>query len=177
MRWAGWTALGLLLLAGCQRHDLVLGETDEGEIALASALPMSEPALEPQLLSGFYAPEPGGWRWTAGKFSVALGVPPGARARGGRLLLSVYVAEPLIGRFGSQTLAVKVAGQPLPPETYRRTGEYVFARDLPRAWLTAESVLVEGELDRFARPGEFDGRELGLIVRSLALEPKEDSRP
>jgi hypothetical protein len=167
--------MGLLLLAGCQRQDLVLGETDEGGIALASALPMSEPALERQLLAGFYAPEPGGWRWTAGKFSAALGVPPGARARGGRLVLSLYAAPPLIGRFGSQTLAVKVAGRALPPETYRRADEHVYVRDVPREWLAAESVLVEGELDRFGRPGEFDGRELGLIVRSLALEPRKEA--
>ncbi len=169
--------MGLLLLAGCQRHDLVQGETDEGEITLASALPMSETGLERQLLSGFYAPEPGGWRWTASKFSAALGVPPGARAHGGRLVLSVYAAPPLIARFGSQTLAVKVAGQTLPPETFRGAGEYIYARDLPREWLDADSVLVEGELDRFGRPGEFDGRELGLIVRSLALAPKEDAKP
>jgi hypothetical protein len=48
-------------------------------------------------------------------------------------------------------------------------------RDVPREWLAAESVLVEGELDRFGRPGEFDGRELGLIVRSLALEPRKEA--
>lgn len=160
-------------LSGCARRDTVLGETDESEPTLASALSVSQPLLAKQLIAGFHDVESNGWRWTERQFSVALAVPPAARTKGARLKLGLFLSEQIINKYRTQTLAAKVAGYPLPAETYSATGEFVYSRQVDPKYFKGDNVLVQFSLDHYGKPGEFDGRELGLVVTSVSLEAEE----
>jgi hypothetical protein len=50
--------------------------------------------------------------------------------------------------------------------------EHRFVADVPPATLGAEAVLIDFSLDRYLAAGTVDNRELGIIVTSVALEPK-----
>ena len=166
-------ALALALLAAaCQRHPPRV-DTLEGE----NLPPLSDVAANDargaaQLLSGFYEPERSAWRWTAGKFAVILQPPPGAARRGARLVLDLTVPEPVISRRRSIALSASVEGLPLAPQTYTQAGQYTYSREVPGALLAAGPVKIDFVLDRFLAAGEIETRELGLIVRRVALERK-----
>ncbi len=166
-------ALAMTALSGCARRDTVMGETDEGEPTLASAVSVSQPLLAKQLIAGFHDIERNGWRWTEGKFSVALAVPPAARTKGARLKLGLFLSEQVIGKYRTQTLSAKMGGCSLEPETYSATGEYVYSRPVDPRCFKGDNILVQFTLDHYGKPGEFDGRELGLVVTSVSLEAEE----
>jgi hypothetical protein len=125
-----------------------------------------------QLLSGFYDPEQSAWRWTMGKFAVILQPPPGAARNGARLVLDLSIPEPVITRRRSVTLTASVEGLPLAPQTYTQAGQYTYSRDVPGTLLAAGPVKIDFVLDKFLAAGEIETRELGLIVRRVALELK-----
>lgn len=167
------TAFTLTALSGCARRDTVMGETDESEPTLASAVSVSQPLLAKQLVAGFHDVESNGWRWTEGKFSVALAVPPASRTKGARLKLGLFLSEQIIQKYRTQTLSAKIGGCPLAPETYSATGEYVYSRPVDARCFKGDNLLVQFSLDHYGKPGEFDGRELGLVVTSVSLEVEE----
>ncbi len=70
----------LLLLSGCKQRErkIRLQQTDEDAATLASVIHMADPRIAPQLLTGFYTVESNAWRWTMGKFAVALRPPRNA---------------------------------------------------------------------------------------------------
>jgi hypothetical protein len=70
------------------------------------------------------------------------------------------------------TLAAKVGGTELPPDTFTTAGNHEFRRDLPRSSMDKDIVYVDFSLDRYLAPSARDGRELGVVVTSLGLEPK-----
>jgi hypothetical protein len=57
-------------------------------------------------------------------------------------------------------------------ETYSVAGDHTFTRDLEPGWLKAGANRVAFALDKYVRPGPNDGRELGVVVSSAALEAK-----
>ena len=166
-------ALALALLtAACQRHPPRV-DTLEGE----NLPPLSDVAANDargaaQLLSGFYDVEQSAWRWTMGKFSVILQPPPGAASNGARLIVDLSIPEPAITRRHSVTLAASVEGLPLAPQTYTQVGQYAYSRDVPGTLLAAGPVKIDFAMDKFLAAGEIETRELGLIVRRVALVPK-----
>ncbi|MFN0170767.1 MAG: hypothetical protein ACKV22_30470 [Bryobacteraceae bacterium] len=166
-------ALATLTTPGCKKRDRIrVGQTEEGAVGPASVVHVADTRTEKQLLAGFHSVEQNSWRWTEGRFSVALKPPAGAAQRGAVLEMRFSVSEPVIKKLQTMSLTAKVNGTPLPPETYTQPGEMVFARDLEPALLARDTVKVDFELDRFAKAGEFDSRELGLIVASIGLEAK-----
>ena len=96
--------------------------------------------------------------------------PAGAAARGAVLSLRFSIPEPVMNKVAETTLSVTLAGVVLEPETYKRAGEYVYSRDVPRDLLAGDSVLAEFSLSKFLAPGEADQRELGLVVSSIGLD-------
>ena len=64
-------------------------------------------------------------------------------------------------------VAAQVNGHAIPPETYRESGSFVYARDIPAGWLTPGRNRVEFMLDKALH---VDDRELGLVVVSAALD-------
>src|SRR5215468_4539763 len=102
--------LGLAIACvGCSRRtnaDL----TDESPPHLASVVGMADGKSAFQLFSGFYYVEHGANRWTAKKFSVLLGAPPGSREKGAMLRLELTMPESIIDHLKSVTLAAAVNG-------------------------------------------------------------------
>jgi hypothetical protein len=158
---------------GCKRAKTVhVEQTEEEGPRLASVVHFSDPKVEPQLITGFYAVESNAWRWTAKQFAVVLRVPVGAVQRGAMLDLSLTVPQVVLDKLKSVTLAAKVDGHELPPETYSTSGQFDYKRDIPPGALSAASARVEFSLDKAMPPANGDLRELGVIVRSVGLEAK-----
>jgi hypothetical protein len=82
------------------------------------------------------------------------------------------VPEVVIKRLKFVTISASVRGLRLSPETYLQPCEAVYARDIPPGILSGDSVRVDFALDKAILPGQGDGRELGVIAHSLALETK-----
>ena len=125
-----------------------------------------------QLLTGFYGVENGAWRWTAKSFSVALAVPAGAAAKGGKLTFRFVFPDPAFQALHSVTLSARVKDTALAPETYSTTGEHVYARDIAAGDLASSPVRVDFMLDQAIPPGPVDVRELGVIANRIILDSK-----
>jgi len=161
--------------AGCKREPKTVKViAPEGEHpVLASTVRTSEPSQEPQLLTGFYTIEANSWRWTARQFSVLLRAPLSAAQDGAQLDLVFTIPQVAMDHARSLTLAASVEGTPLPPETYTKSGQYEYKREVPASALKKkDAVHIQFSLDKAIPPGGGDRRELGVIVASIGLEPK-----
>jgi hypothetical protein len=167
-----WAVL-LLSPAGCTRKPerSRAGDTEEEAPALAM-LHVADPKASAQLVKGFHEIEQNAWRWTMGKFAVALRPPANASQKGARLILRFTVPAVIIQRLTAVSLGANVEGVRLPEETYSRPGEYVYSKDVPAKALTADAVIVEFSLDKCLPPGDADRRELGVIVSMVGFEAK-----
>jgi hypothetical protein len=164
-------ALGTAL-AGCGPKT---GNSDASE--LSPDISMNSSRTAKQLLTGFYGVEDGAWRWTAKTFSVALGVPAGAAAKGGKLTFRFVFPDPAIKALHTVTLSANVLSPnvkdvALAPQTYSTTGEQVYAQDIPASNLASTSVRVDFSLDKAISPGQVDIRELGVIAKEVSLTSK-----
>jgi len=138
----------------------------------SASVNVADPTTAKQLISGFHAVEEGRWRWTERKFSVVLGPPPRLDQIGARLNLRLYVSNSQLNRIGSITLSAEVNNIQLAPQTFDKEGEYLYTRDIPPMKAATKIVPVRFSLDKAAPPDTTDGRELGIIVTSIALEPR-----
>lgn len=132
----------------------------------------ADPKAAFQLVKGFHEIEQNAWRWTAREFAVTLRPPAQAAEKGAVLRLKFAVPEPVIARLKAITLASRVGGAALAPETYAKPGDYVYTRDVPASALAGDVVSVEFSLDKAIPPSEADQRELGVVVTSVGLETK-----
>jgi hypothetical protein len=169
--------LVLLLVCGCRNKDRVHVETDEGPPRTAAVVAMSDEKVSPQLLEGFYGLEDKSWRWTAGHFAVLLSTPPRGAQDGAILRVQLSIPKPLIDRVKTTTLTAEIGGTKLSPESFTQPGSFAFIRDIPAKLLGEDSVRVDFSLDRFLPAGSVDGRELGLVVTSIGLEPQKSTGP
>jgi hypothetical protein len=138
---------------------------------LGSSISVNDPASSSQLLSGFY-PVEDTWRWTKKDFSAALGRPGTAAQKGAKLTLAFAVSDLVIQKLRSITLSAAVNGVKLSPETYTKSGDYTYSRDLPPASFTADKVNIDFHLDKALPPSSTDSRELGVIVSAIGFESK-----
>jgi hypothetical protein len=138
---------------------------------LLSRIGAGDPRAEVQFVSGFHRVEQNKWRWTEGKFAVQLRPPPGASEDGARLVLQFALPEVVIQKLGAIELKARVAGRSLPAARYTRPGQQVYEQQVPAGVLKGSSARVEFELDKFVPAGSLEGRELGIIAASIALEP------
>jgi hypothetical protein len=139
---------------------------------LQSIVHTRDPHAAGQLLDGFYAVEQGAWRWTARQFSVRLKTPAGAAQKGGTLRLLFTVPPVVIEKSHSITLSASLEGSTLASETYSVPGEYTYRRDVPADMLAGSDVTVNFQLDKSMTPDSPDKRDLGVVVTTIALEPK-----
>ena len=131
-----------------------------------SEIKAANTAAEDQLVKGFYGVEQGAWRWAAKEFTVALAVP---RTPKPVLTLDISVPQALLAQTGgSTTLYARVGGIELAPQTYNADGLFTYRRDLPPL---KESGVVEihFSVDKAIGPGNGDPRELGMVVRGVAI--------
>ncbi len=132
----------------------------------------ADPRTASQLVKGFHTVEQNSWRWTAGDFAVALKPPAGAAQKGATLTLKFVVAEAVLAKLKTMTLSASVNGVQLAPETYTKSGEYTYARDVPATALQQPSVTVEFKLDKFLPASPADQRDLGVIMTLVGFEAK-----
>ena len=163
-----------LSIAACKRASKHAepGATPATTGELLSVVAADDPRAGAQLVRGFYSPEGGPWRWTAGRFSVTLRPSPGSSRDGARLELKLNIPDVVTKQLGAVTLSATAAGTPLAPEKYSQPGDYVYARDVPASALAGSSVTIEFATDKAIPAGKIEKRELALIVSSVGLVPK-----
>jgi len=160
----------VLMLGGCKRRARASDAPKEEAVQLLSAFAVDDPKAAVHLTHGFYALEGNHWRWTAGRFGVVLAPPAGAY-RGARLDLKFTIPD-VIAKLGAVTLSASVGGTALAPETYPKSGEQTYSRDLPASAFGGGPVAIEFQSDKALAPGTGDARELALIVVSVGLTAK-----
>ena len=138
----------------------------------ASTIRMADVSSSSQLIRGFHDLENKAWRWTAGKFTVALRTPPGANQKGAWLVLKFAIPAPSLDRLKTITLSAKFDGAGIASETFTTPGEHRYQGEVPASMLAKDVVEADFSLDKVLPPGDKDGRELGVIVTSVGLEPK-----
>ncbi len=162
---ADWRVLDFLIV-GNEDSDPASSEGDERAFCLAESKVL-ERLGSATLLAGWHDVEPGGWRWTQRRFSVAfngLSRPPKA------LRLNFWLPAPLLKRTGPVTVRAWVEGIALPGETYAQTGEHSYVQALPHEAAAVETLSVEFELDKAIAAGELEKRELGLMALSVNVD-------
>jgi hypothetical protein len=167
------TLTALLLLSACRERDWPPKDaTVEAPPLLGSLIQAGGSEADRQLLKGFHGLEQGSWRWTMGRFSVLLRPPAGVARDGGQLRLKCTVPEIVLQKLGPTSLQVSVAGTALSPIPLSKAGEQEVLLPVPAAALAGDAVTVDFALSRYFAAGEYDGRELGIIFSSAALERK-----
>ncbi len=162
--------IALLMVApACKRRKR---GADESSAGMATMVNAADPRTAGQLVKGFHTVEQNSWRWTAGDFAVNLKPPAGAAQKGATLTLKFVVAEAVLAKLKSMTLSATVNGVKLAPETYTKSGEYTYARDVPATALQKDLAKVEFTLDKFLPASPEDQRDLGVIVTLVGFEAK-----
>jgi len=166
-------ALIALAPAGCRiRKKSARRAPAEEDGQLASVVNVADPRASVQLTQGFYSVESDAWRWTAKNFSVALRPPKGADQKGMTLQLSFVLPEVSLNRLGPMTVSGRANGVDLGSETFSKSGELSYHRDVPPNALTGEVVVVDFSLDKALPPTPQDQRELGIVVSAIGLVAK-----
>lgn len=166
-------ACAVSMTPACKPRKSVRVElTDESAASLSASVHAADPQTAPQLVRGFYEVEQNSWRWTRREFAVVLQVPAGSASKGATLILKFAIPEAAFEKLGPITLSATVGGKPLPPETFSQPGTHIYSKPVPPAALSTNVVEVNFSLDKCLPPGAVDGRELGVIVSSIALESR-----
>ncbi len=170
MRFAVILAAALLLAAGCRkpRHPHPELTIEEPE-ALKAAIEAANPADEGQLLDGFHAREPEGWRWSMPEFTVTLAVPEEARTRGGRLEFEFVLPEAAASDLAGVTITAKIGDRELGAWQAPGPGTHTAVFSVPAALLGEEGVIIDFSLDRFIPPRGAETRRLGVIPSRFRL--------
>jgi hypothetical protein len=160
-------------MTGCKpNHSITLEETIEEPTRPAALIQMHDAQTAQQLIRGFNNLEEGSWRWTMGKFAASVGTPPTAERFGAWVVLKFILPEVVLKHFTSVTLSAEVDGTPLYAQTYVQPGPHEYRHEAPARLLQKNAVLLEFSLDHYLPAGLLEARELGLVVSSVALEPK-----
>jgi hypothetical protein len=165
---------GTLAFSACKSERsraTVQNEEPKETAGLLSVVRMNDPAVQNQLLNGFYGIENSSWRWTAGGFSVLLRTPPGSAQRGASLDLALSIPDPVIRKLRQLKLTASTNGTVLNSAGYNAPGQYHFSADVPPAMLGADSTRIDFALDKTMQP-DGDKRVLGIVADSVALTAK-----
>lgn len=138
---------------------------------IANVVRMSDPATAGQLIRGFYALEQNSWRWTAGKFTVALRPPAEARNKGAWLVLNFVIPDVAFEKLKGVTVSAASGRARMAPESFTTAGKHEYRALVPAAAIGEEVAQLDFSLDRFLQANEY-GRELGIVVTSVGLESK-----
>jgi len=144
---------------------------DPGVVPVLSAVKMSDPKAEPQLVRGFYTVESHAWRWTSSRFAVVLLPPEGAAQQGASLEFKFSLPDNIVNKVGPVTLSAKINGMALSSKTYSMGGEYTYGAVVAADALRSGHALVEFSTDKFMPPSNGDKRELALVAVSVSLLP------
>jgi 2-polyprenyl-3-methyl-5-hydroxy-6-metoxy-1,4-benzoquinol methylase len=145
--------------------DPVSADGDERAFCLLRSKVVAATDLGTELISGWYGLEPGGWRWTQKRFSIAF--PNPARGAEGRIELAFWLHDMILDALGAVTVRGSVGACGLPPQTFRIPGLYTYQARIPAEALKEDRVTVDFEVDKALPPGATDLRELALAVVSV----------
>jgi hypothetical protein len=163
-----WSVTGLHLIAlslgcaGCQSTF----------VTPSSDLKMSDSSSGNQLISGFYAMEEGGWRWTKRVFAVVLQPPAGSERTGATLHLQMFIPPAQIEKLGPMTLNADIDDISLGSQTFNSSGHCKYTREIPPALIHANVLPIVFSFDKVLDASATDGRELAAVVTEVALERK-----
>jgi len=138
---------------------------------MASTIQIADRSTDGQLIRGFYSPEQNSWRWTAGKFTVVLKPPPGAREKGASLILDFVIPDVAFDKMKGVTVSATSGSAAMTPQSFTTPGKHTYRADVPPSILSQDSAELNFSLDRVLSAKDY-GRELGLIVTSVGLESK-----
>jgi len=160
----------LLLGAGCRQARHPHPElTVEEPGALQPSIEAANPADEGQLLEGFYAREPAGWRWSAPEFTVTLGVPEALRGKDARIEFELVIPDAVAADMAGLTITAKAGGRELGAWRSPGPGPQTAAFPVPAALTGEEGIIVDFALDRFVQPRGSEVRRLGVIPAKFRL--------
>ena len=138
---------------------------------LTSLVKAGDEAVASQLLSGFFEPQVGVWRWTAPSFSVKLAIPAGASQKGALLRFNLSLPPPLVSQHPTTTVKAKV-NDVTASKTFSKTGDHELQLELAPAALAGDSIVAEFTVDKPFVPGGTDTRALGVIAKTIELAAK-----
>lgn len=162
-----------LLTCACRREEKIkLEPTDESSPGLASTVHAADPKAAIQLVRGFHAVEQNAWRWTMGRFAVTFEPPAGAAERGARVSVKFSLPDAVLQKVKKTTLTASIQNTRIGSQTYTAPGDSTFNADVPGELLKGGAVTVEFALDSFLPGSATDGRELGIVFVSAAMDPK-----
>jgi hypothetical protein len=134
-----------------------------------SIVNVADPSTAKQLVGGFYKIEAKSWRWTARQFIVSLLPPPGSEQKGAKLDLHFFIPDDQFARLGPMTLTAEIDDFSLSPETFSKSGDHHYVREIPANLLRTNIVPVVFSFDKATPPGGVDDRELGAVVSLISL--------
>ena len=158
----------LLAGAGCKRRQRTAGQTQ----LLASTIYASDPTAAGHFAKGFYEVEQNAWRWTGREFAVDLSAPLHSNEKGAQLVMKLTIPDASIQKLASIQLSASIQGYKFEPQTYTKSGQYTYTRDVPAGKLPSGVVRIDFAVDHTLPPTENDIRELGIIVSEVGLVAK-----
>jgi hypothetical protein len=159
-------------VVSCQQQPEIRLQQSKPGAALTSVIYTGDPDAAPQLVDGFFEIEEYSWRWTAQTFSVVLRPPGGVTGEKAALVVNLAIPAIEIDQLGRVTLTAGLGRSLLSPEIFTKPGSYTYTREISGALLTKENIRVDFRLDKAMRSPGPDVRELGIIVKSISLEPR-----
>lgn len=170
MRIAAPAVLLALSLVACKSNKIEIRHTVEEAPRLPSSVHVADPKAGAQLVRGFHELEANAWRWTGRQFAVALETLMGAAQKGASLNLDLPAPQTTIDKLKRISLTSSIGNTDWAPETFSRSGNYTYQREVPAGLLDSDSVRDNFRGDKSFLPGGADLREIGLVVLSAALE-------
>ncbi len=131
--------------------------------ALPSSLEMGNPEHAP-LLRGLWEIEADRWRWSGQRFAFRLAP---VTQMGTQVELNVHLPEVILNRLGPLTLSGRANGERLEPRRLAGAGDHLLRWPVPVR--VNGSLELTFALDKVLAPAGEETRELGLIVRGIAL--------
>jgi hypothetical protein len=179
-RWISCVGLLLVATTGCadlmrrrNQQPAMISNEDVAQIqpvVHAPAFTMSDVDATRQLAAGIYGVENGGWRWTAGEFSIVLAAPRGTSTRGADLLFGFYIPDAIMRRTGPVTLTAYLNDMEVGASTYAAAGAQRFSAKIPPELISQSPEVIDFHLDRNVPGGVLESRELGVIAHTVSLE-------
>ncbi len=154
--------------AGCKRRHRGASQTDQP----VSTVFAGDPNVAAHFASGFYQVEANAWRWTDQQFAVDLAPPLHANERGAQLVVKLDVPDVLLQKVASVQLSASIQGYNLEPQTFSKSGQYTYTRDVPADRFQDDVVRINFAVDHSLPPTDTDRRQLGIIVSQVGLVAK-----
>ena len=155
----------LLTGSGCKRRHRSSGQDQ----LIVSTVFAGDPSVASHFANGFWGVEANSWRWTAKDFEVDLSPPLHAEQRGAQLVMKLAIPDAVLQKLGTMQLSASIQGYKLDPETYNKSGQYTYTRDIPADKLRTDPARIQFSLDHALPPDSNDVRELGIIVSQVGL--------